>query len=199
MFFDYDANAFKITSKFCKPWIAEFLALILTWCNIFFPESLISRIVCCPSPPPILMTHVTLSLKSANEADDYISARFASVITVILLFFCLPLCFLCLCMLHYFLSVRETWLSQSFPYQLTGLQVKATHAVQSTEPLPIYLGTVLPCLRGQGMEMRFRNATRFRRRPWGLIRASRWKTHYWTESPSHCAARRNGFMEENIK
>lgn len=31
------------------------------------------------------------------------------------------------------------------------LQVKASHAV---EPFLIYLGTVLPCLEGRGMEMR---------------------------------------------
>lgn len=59
---------------------------------------------------------------------------------------------LCFCV---YLTAEELG-CPSFPFQLTGLQVKATHAAESIEPLLIYLGTALPCLEGREMEMRLR-------------------------------------------
>lgn len=60
----------------------------------------------------------------------------------------------------------------SFPYQMTELQVNASHAAQSIAPLLVYLGTVLPCLEGRGMEMRLGNATRLRKETFGLDESS---------------------------
>lgn len=60
---------------------------------------------------------------------------------------------LCVCVCTIISLQSEKRGCPSFPYQLTELQVKAGHAEQSIEPLLIYLGTVLPCLEGRGMEM----------------------------------------------
>lgn len=64
--------------------------------------------------------------------------------------------FLCVCVCSIICLQLEEPGCPLFPHQWTGLQVKASHMVQSVEPSCIYLGTVLPCLEGQGMEMRFR-------------------------------------------
>ena len=69
--------------------------------------------------------------------------------------FCVDVSAFFLCALHYF-SWCYNLAPMSFPYQLTGLEVKANHVVQSIEVLLICLGTALPCLEGRGMEIRLR-------------------------------------------
>ena len=87
-------------------------------------------------------------------------------------------------MLYYFPSVRRTR-HFHFNWPDSGWRPLMRHKVQSL--FLIYLGTVLPCLEGRGNGNEALNATGFIKSPPSLIRAPRWGTHYWAESPSRCA------------
>lgn len=161
----------------------------LLMCSIFFMSLIGSHFDDLPN----------LVLQTANEADSYAGqgARLATIITVT------PFLFTSLLFLvrtRPIISLESEELGQPI-ISITNLRgCRWRPLVQfKVWSLFMYLGTALPCLEGRGMEMRLKNVTKFRRRPWGLIRGPGWTTHYRAESPSHCACGgKTSFMQKNI-
>lgn len=154
------------------------------------------RIFWCTSEFLILMTCITLFFEMCKWSWqlDCWNTRFAAVIMVTLLFFVFTsLLFFCVC------SIISHGVTTWPPVISISIDRAAGEGQSCGTKYRAFAHMPWDCITlpwGTGNGNKAQIATRFRRRPSGLIRTPPWKTHYWAESSCYCACGKTSFIVE---